>query len=200
MLNSFNGANFEHQFNFDPGEGNPTSNYSNSNAPQLTWNYSFNQSQLSPFQPPPATTVSANDRQAPQRSSSVNTFSRSPPQQAATLPDDQGVQYDAPLADNEPIPLDENYPSTMTDGGLASAMANMAATKFPLIGQSRLQEIFSRTLENVTAENQQNALLPYVQDVSPQILQEDQYTSLVLGYQYFPGPNHGFVDEENGNV
>jgi hypothetical protein len=88
----------------------------------------------------------------------------------------------------------------MTDGGLASAMANMAAAKFPLVGPSRLQEIFSRILENVTAENQQNALQPYVQDVSPQILQEDRYTSLVLGYQYYPRPNHGFIDEENGNI
>src|SRR5208282_4989028 len=112
--------------------------------------------------------------------------------------DDQNVQYDVPLGDNEPTPLDENYPSTMTDGGLASVMARMVATQFPLIDQSRLQEIFSRPLEDVTAENQ--ALQPCIQDVSPQIQHEDHINSFSFDYQYFPQPNHGFIDEDNDNV
>jgi hypothetical protein len=199
-LSGFNRINLEQQLNFDPGAGNPTPNYSNSSAPRLTWNYSVNQLQISPFQPVPTTAVLANNYKAAQPSSSVNTFSRSPPQRAVTLPDDQNVQYDMPLDDNEPTPLDENCPSTMTDGGLVSVMTRLAATRFPSIDQSRLQEIFSRTLEDVTAENQQKALQRYVQDVSPQILHEDQYNSLVFGYQYFPLPNHSFTDEENDNV
>jgi hypothetical protein len=199
-LNSFNRTNLEQQLNFDPGAGNPTSNYSNSNAPRLTWNYSVNRPQLSPFQPVPTAAVLTNDREAAQPSSSVNTFSRFPPRRTVTLPDDENVQYDAPLADDEPTPLDESYPSNITDGDLVSIMARIVATKFPLIEQSRLQEIFSRTIKDVTAENEQKALQPYVQDVSPQILHEDQYNSLGFGYQHFPLQNHDFIDEENDNV
>ena len=88
----------------------------------------------------------------------------------------------------------------MTNGGLASAMAKMAATQFPSIDQSRLHEIFSQTLENVTEENQQKTLQPYLQDVLQQAIQEDHYNSLLFGYPHFSGENHGFTDEENDNV
>ena len=131
----------------------------------------------------------------------MNTLSGTPPQQAATLSGDQTIQYGSPLVNNEPTPLDENYPSTMADGDLASTMATMVATRFPSIDQSRLQEIFSKTLENVTEENQRKALQPYVlQDVPTQILPGDNYNSLGFNYQLFAGENHGFNDEENDGV
>ena len=191
-MNSFNQTNLKHELNFDPGEGNPTSN---SNAPQFAWNFSANQPQLSAF---PTTGALGNDRQAPYRPSPVNTFSRPPPQQTSALPDDQDVQYAAPLADNDPTPLDESYPSTTTNGILVSAMATMVATQFPSISQSRLHDIFSQTIENVTEENQRKALQPYLQHDPPQI-QEYQYNSL-FGYDYLLRENRGFIDEENDNV
>ena len=88
----------------------------------------------------------------------------------------------------------------VSSSGSGWSMANMAAARFPLIDPSRLEEIFSQTLENATEENERKALQPYLQDVPPHMLQDHQYNSLAFTYQYFPVENRGVSEEENDNV
>jgi hypothetical protein len=203
LTRSFNGTNHQNQSTSNLG----TVMLTGYNNHPSAWGYTVNSSQPSPFQPPPTASFSQHHRQAGQLHPSspfTNTIPRPSHPHTTTVPEeDQNIfidRKDPMRANNDPTPLHEHYPSTMTKEDLTSSMAKMAATQFASVDQSRLETIFAQALETVSKENEENALRPLLQSFPPQMIYQTRYNSLEMGYQYFAGEGSGFGDGENDNV